>query len=259
MRFIRFMCLSVLLAAVALPIAESRAETYEQPSLKNIFRTLIRYGAVDIYDDDIIDVYARTNECEVFKDHFKDVFKWEKIRQKLRETIKQDAVIYPTGYRYDTTLKLGRYDFKKQNFPFDQSINQKNVNVFVMQTHAGDYCNSGKLNDFPTAFKLVLDKTVGLEGLELNEEQGKELFDRMNEANNVAHLVYARFNIRVMYVASLASSEERRLRGSSSGAKNVAKVQQNVQYDTVGLDSRLDSIEYFEDAARTKLIYVQRL
>lgn len=257
MRMSRFIALSLMVALLSFVVAPAFATTYEKPALNNIIKSMIRFGAMDIYDDEVIDVYARTNECKIFNEYYKDVFKWEEIRQKLRESVRTNVATYPTGYRYDTTLKLDRYDFKRQMFPFDLPAVQKKVNVFIMQAHQEDYCNDKDLRGFPTAFRLVLGSPVSLEGLELNEEQGKALFTRMNENKNFSHLVYVSFNIRVQFVASLDNTENKK-KSREQSENALAKVQQKIQSDMITLDSRLDSIDFYEDAERTRLIYTQR-
>ena len=153
-------------------------------------------------------------------------------------------------------LKLDRYDFKKKIYPFSNLSRQQNVNTFVMKVDAGDYCIGTDLKGFPTTFKLVLNSPVMIEGLPLNEEQGEAVFRRMRESNNLSNIVYVSFNIRVVYIASLATAEEfRRVKSELGGA---ALVRQDIQLDTVVIDSKLDFIDYYEDEARTRLIYRYR-
>lgn len=252
----RSVWLFLVMAMIIAPLSSARAETYEKPALMNLFKTLIRFNAVDINDDDIVDLYGRTNECEVYKKNYADVFKWEKIRSILRKQIREDVATYPTGYRYDTALKLDRYDFKKKIYPFSNMSRQQNVNTFTMQVSLSDYCIPHDLKGFPTIYKLVLGSPVVIEGLPLDEKQGEELFYRMNAEGNTTHIVYASFNIRVVYIASLATAEEfKQIKTNPAG---VAKVRQDIQLDTAVIDSRLDSIDYYEDEARTRLIYRYR-
>ena len=71
---VRVVRIVLLLAMLIAPLSAAQADTYDTPALMNIFKTLVRFGAVDIYDDDVIDLYARTNECEVYKKNYSDVF-----------------------------------------------------------------------------------------------------------------------------------------------------------------------------------------
>jgi len=252
-RTFRFMILLAALLFLARPVA---AETYEKPALHNIIKSLIRFGAIDIYDNDSLDIIARTNECAIYKTYYPDAFAWEKVRGKLREKIRNEVVYYPTGYRFDKRLQLDRYDFENKIFPFSNMEHQNKVNTFTMDTERQDFCQETDLKGFPISYKLVLDKFVVLDGLRISEEEGKALAERMKANHNPSLIVYASFNIRVMYIAALATASE--IRASKNPLLQTAKIRQSVQFDTVQLDSHLDSIDYYEDEARTRLIYTYR-
>jgi len=245
----------VLLLGLQASAAQAAITTYEKPTLKNIVNALIRFGAVDIYNDEVIDVFARTNECAIYKQYYKDVFKWEKVRGKLREEIHENVATFPTGFRYETALTLDRYDFKRGIYPFHDVTRYQSVNTFTLQTSSGDFCSDNETIEFPYTYKMVLDTPITIEGLPLSKEEGEDLFDRMTAQDNKDHIIYANFNIRTIYIAAIATAKEMREREKEL---SVAKVRQDVQYSSIVLDSRLDSIEYFEDPARTKLIYIYR-
>lgn len=235
--------------------APAQAEEFVKPALDSIVKTLIRFGALDIRKDEVIDIYGRVVECDIFFENYKNDFKWQKARQALRESIRRDVATFPTGYRYDTELQLARYDFKKGLYAFTDKTAQFNVNVFTMVTHKEDLCTKDSNKVLPAEYKLVLDQPVQIQGLPLSAEEGEVLLNRMNMAGNRDHIVYARFNMRVVYVAPIAERPESRGNRRITAAPMVT---QNIKSNAIFLDARLDSIEYFEDPDRTKLIYIYK-
>ncbi|MDD2325960.1 MAG: DUF4852 domain-containing protein [Alphaproteobacteria bacterium] len=246
--------LVVLSCFVGLP---AHAETYEKPAMDNIMRSLVRFGAIDINDDMMLDLYARVNACDLYRQFYQDEFKWREIRTQMRKVIKEEAATYPTGYRYDTQMQLGRYDFEKKSYPFVHKEQNSGVNAFRMITHDSDFCTDEDMYGFPRGYRLVLASPIDVPDLPLKEEEAKALLKRMDEDGNKDHIVTARFNIRVVFIASLMPNNVS-LEQPQEGGKTMARVRQRIQTDSIILDSRLDSIEFYEDPERTKLIYVYR-
>ncbi len=242
---------------------DAAAQEFVKPSFDNIVKTLIRMGAIDSERDDVIDLFARVTRCQQYSDSFKDDFVWEKKRHAMREEIRANISMYPVGYAYETVIKLGRYDFDRRLYPFVGEAGQDiNVNAFSMTVSDKNFCFQDRIDWLPSLYRLVLDKPVKMDGLYLNEEDGKTLLQRLDAAGNLAHVLFLRVNIRLVFVAALAYGDESS--GHQAGAmrrekdKQRAAVLQKRDVGRIQLDGRLDSIEYFEDEARTKLIYVYR-
>lgn len=229
-------------------------EDYVKPSLSNLVKTLVRFGALDIRKDKVIDTFGRITECKIFKDHYRDDFRWQKVRAALRESIKENIATYPVGYAYDAPLQLDRYDFKTGQYRFTKKTAQANANVFTIDAKAEDFCVDLGYTGLPYSYKFILDNPVKLEGLPISAEEGNVLLQRMVKSENVNRIVYARFNIRVVYVDPMKGEE---IEGRDFSAKTpyAPMVAQDAMADGAKMDSRLDSIEYFEDQERTKLIY----
>jgi hypothetical protein len=235
------------------------AQEFAKPMMDNIIKTLIRMKAVDINRDEIVDLYARVTDCNTYLNNYKNDFEWEKIRTKLREDIRNNVQKFPVAYAYETMVKLGRYDFSRKLYPFVGDGGEINVNTFTMVVNDKNFCSNEKSSWLPTFYKLVLDKPIKLPGLYLSEEDGRDLMTRMEAAKNLTHLVYMRVNVRITYVAGLATNKEIsaaiRKRRMDKYRRNASVVLQDVKGNAIQLDSRLESIQYYEDEGHTKLIY----
>jgi hypothetical protein len=150
---------------------------------------------------------------------------------------------------------LDRYDFKRGLFLFTRRTAQVQSNVFSIKTQYEEMCVKDKSKFPPQNYRFGLDKPIRIEGLPLSADEGKLLLDRMNGAGNTDRFIYTRFNFRVVYIAPIVPEAEQAAR---AGGSSAAMVTQSTDNDAVTMDARLDSIEYFEDPERTKLIYSDR-
>ncbi|MFA6279638.1 MAG: DUF4852 domain-containing protein [Bdellovibrionales bacterium] len=254
----------LLIVMMFLPLSHKvMAQEFAKPSFDNIVKTLIRAGAVDIYQDDVIDLYARVMHCPWYVESYHDDFSWEKKRQEMREEIRQNISTYPISYAYETAVKLGRYNFEERLYPFIGEDNKEiNVNAFSMIVQDKSFCAGPKNFWLPSIYRLLLNKPVKMAGLYLSEEDGRALLQRMDAAGNPTHVLFLRVNVRVVFVAFLARpsdfSKSRAVLTRKNDLAGNAVVLQNIKSGSVQLDSRLESIEYFEDEAHTKPIYTYR-
>lgn len=226
----------------------ARAEDFAELTLSNIVKILVRFGVFDVRKDDVIDFYGKVTECQIFTENFLDDFKWNRIRAALRAKIKQDIAVFPTGIHYDTELQLGKYDFHDKIYRFSEKTAQFNANVFRVKVHSSNFCNRQTPDILPAEYKFVLDQPVLLTGLPMGEEDGSRLLARLREAKNTNLIIYTRFNMRVIYVAPIEAV------GAKQPDPHKFALEKSIN-DGIRIDTRLDSIEYFEDPERTKLIY----
>lgn len=251
-----------LIVAVLLSCASgspARADAYVKPSTETLLNTLVRFGAIDLMQDKVLDAYTQVMDCDVYLKYFSDEFKWQKVRPVVRDHVKNEIATYPTGFRYETKVQLGRYDFKKKIYPFTEKAQRFNINAFSIDRHFSEKCRVVTLYDsakiIPTSYKFVLASPINIDGLPLDEKDGNALFNRMEKDGNVDHMVYARINLRVTFIAPIDFKED--LSEKEKFALR-SKVLQSATGGAIRIDSRLDSIEYYEDEAMTRLVYLYR-
>ncbi len=236
--------LMVFIAALLLA-TPAYAEDYASTNYVNLIKTLVRFGTFDINDDDLIDNYAMVVECEIYKNHYHDDFKWNKARAALRKAIRQDVSSFPTAYRYAATLQLGRYDFKKKMYNFSENTSVRNVNVFTIENNGRIDCYGKQPALLPTMFRMVLNEPLNITGLPLPEGDANILMKRMDESGNQERLVYSDFNIRITFIAPLYRAKRSSVLEQDKGVG-------------VRMDARLESVNFYSDPERTKLIYSYR-
>ncbi|MDX9689068.1 MAG: DUF4852 domain-containing protein [Proteobacteria bacterium] len=232
---------------------------FVKPTFENILETMIRFRAVDYNDDALVDMYARTRNCSLYLKSYDNEFEWEKVRNEIRKTLEEKAHSLPVGYTYDTTMQLDRYDFRRGIYPFHGKGRSLEANTFSIDLQKEAECGREKSRPYPTKIKFLLAEPLSLVGLELSEKEGRLLFERMEKLGNRDHLIFPRFKFRVRFVATLIPRKkimeemrEMKWKGMLLGDISVA---QSVEDSTAIIDVDLDSIDYYEDKARTRLIY----
>jgi Domain of unknown function (DUF4852) len=104
----RFILLLALLV-VALP---AQASVYMRPTYDNLIKTLVRYGSLELTDDQVLDEYAMVTDCDLYKAFFGNDFKWGQVRDSMRESVQLNITKFPNSYVYEDKLALDHYDFQ---------------------------------------------------------------------------------------------------------------------------------------------------
>ncbi|HUY68880.1 MAG TPA: DUF4852 domain-containing protein [Alphaproteobacteria bacterium] len=243
--------LLLLCLLLALP---ARADDYAAPTLANLAHTLVRFGAFDLTDDNLLDQYAMITDCDIYQRFYGNDFQWQRVRKLIRQDIKLNIGSYPIDYGYDAEMQLDRYDFRQHVFHFTPKTVVGSVNaITIYQTEDAPTCGTAKIADLPHIYRAVFDVPVTLEGLPLAPADAQALLKQMDKDKNRDRIVYAQFNLRIVYIEPIH-------RVATGGGAPVKYLQAGQTVDTHGIQfaARLDSVDFYEDPARTRLIYTYK-
>lgn len=228
--------------------------TYISPTWADLLRTMVRFGALDLQDDNLLDEYAAVTDCDIYKFYFKDDFKWNAIRKKIRDSADLKMTTYSAHYYFYTVLKLEHYDFDKKIYRFTPATTINNVNVFKLFGYpTQNYCDR-HIRYIPAAFQAVTDVPFTLAGLPLAPADAQALLRQMEADKNVDHAVIVKFDMTITYIGRL-------LKLATGVGASSRQVKYSQTFDdskgpiVLRLDARLDSVEFYEDVAMTKLVY----
>jgi hypothetical protein len=224
---------------------------YVKPTWTNLLKAMIHYNAMDIDDSDILNEYAEVSDCDVFMRFYQNDFSWHKIQEELRTYLRQSEESLPTFFHYDTVLQFGHYDFDKNLYFFTDKTKIKNVNSFLLLNSTQSPCPKvgSRLQSVPHAFHAVIGEPVGLYGIPMKSNEASALYDLMTLDKNTDHLIYARFNVHITYIAPM----EKRHQNGISG--KMIYYQMGNPATSVRFDSTLDSIDFYEDMAMTRPVF----
>lgn len=224
------------------------AEDYAKPTWPNLLQTLVRFNAINIDDDNVLDEYGAVTECDLYKADYRDDFKWNKVRTALRDDIRQKITTFPTSYSYRAELQLDRYDFQEKLFRLTAKTTLQNINALSIYKVVGNPCEGVSIKLLPSAFRVVLDMPLFFEGIPLGQKDAEALLQQMKDDKNSDRIVSAIFNMRIVYIEPMHMAK-------GSDASSIYVQGSGSDDRSVRLDARLDSVEFYEDAALTKLIY----
>jgi hypothetical protein len=237
---------------VAFPAAAS-AEDYTKATWADLSRTLVRFNALTLDEAVLLDEYTIITECDLYKAFYHDDFKWNKVRQAVLTSLAMNVATYPTSYRYDVDLQLDRYDFAAKVFNFTEKSRLRNVNTFMLYSVEGNGCGASDVKFLPRTFRAVIPTPIYLDGLPLSESDAADFLKQMNLDANLDRIVHARFNLRVVGIDPIHKITFK------SGADLITMYVQSKftihDKQSVLINVRLDSIDFFEDPQMTKLVY----
>lgn len=242
-------------ASNAAPAEPASAQAdYIAATWADLLRTAVRFNAIDLNDDKLIDEYAAITDCDIYKFYFKDDFKWQEVRKKTRESAALNSANYPTHYYMRAVLHLGRYDFGKKIYSFTDDTAIHAVNVFKLFQFVGPHVCTDRtyIKYIPAEFHAVAAKPFTLLGIPLSPTDAQSLLRLMNADKNTDRQIIAKFDMTITYVARLHKD-----------AINPGTTEKDAVYKQLGeshagamrMDAQVDSIEFYEDPEMTKLIY----
>ena len=204
---------------------------------------LVRFNAIDIDDDALLDEYAAITECDLYQKLYTDDFEWNHARKAIRDDIRQNGNTYPNAFYYITTLELDRYDFQKNLFTLARRNPIDHVNALTILTADDQPCGSMHVKFLPKAFRAAFLGPITIPGLPLAPAVAEGLLQRMKDNNNTRRIVFTRFHIHVTYVDPL--------RRSPAGVYT----QNDKAPAPMQLDTKVDAVDFFEDEAMKLPIY----
>jgi len=238
----------ILLFAILCVASPASAEDYIKPDWTTLIRALVRFNALTLSDDRLLDDYAAISECDLYRKLHSDDFKWQKVRDAIRESMKMNIATFPTAFGYETSLQLDRYDFPNKIFRFSQKTTIHNVNTITLFKFNRPVCGDVNVKYLPSFFRAVMDTPLYFDGLPLAQKDAEALLKQMEATGNKDRIIYVRFNMRIVYIEPFQHME--------MGGGDVMLTQTNTKDGHIArLDVHLDSAEFFEDEAMTKLIY----
>ena len=242
-----FRFIFLVLIALSFFAGNVRAEEYTKPTWADLTRTLVRFSALKLTDQNIIDEYSIVTECDLYQAFFHDDFKWKSVREAVLLSVRNNVATFPLNYRYDASVQIDRYDFDKKIFLFTKKSIIHNVNTFTLYSVMGTGCGVANVKSLPRAFRAVLPTPVTIDGLPLSETDGRALLKQMDENGNPSRIVYARFNIRITRIEPLIKIANNT--GTHFGQAGVSSD------SAVTMGARMDSVDFYADEERTHLIY----
>ena len=223
------------------------AESYVTPGWINLLHTLLRMQALDLDDPVLLDEYATLSQCKLYQNFYADDFKWNKVRLAVAQDAKQNISTYPIAYHFDTKLQLDRYDFQKGLYRFTPKSSLSAVNTIIVYHVDGLACTKVDIKDIPKKFRVVFDSLITMPGLPLSQSDAEVLLKQMNAEGNNSHIIYTRLQFKIVYVEPWTKDVRVPDSQYSQGPKS--------ETNEMRLDARLDTVDFYEDEAMTKLIY----
>ncbi len=235
MKYLGILFLIILIAFPAFAQNGDQATVYAAANTSNLMLAMLRSNALDQSDPLVRNDYLLVQECDLYRDNFRDEFKMRRLEEAAAKTITKNRAGWPNAFTFNAPLRLDHYDFKSEQYLFDKDSQLLNVNSFVLlYSSESGICIPGKsLNRFPASIGVRIDQPISVSGIPLPQAQAETLLHDLQASGGSANKqIYARFNIAATFmppVESLLHASEAKL-------------------GRYYFDGRLMQIEFFEDA-----------
>ncbi len=190
-----------LFATTRVCYADLPGEGYAWPNFRELVQTFLLMKGEDVSKPAVADIYARVVYCELFKTNYSNDYLWRKLRKKIIARAVSGQEYYRVRYQVAVKFKMGRYDFKKHEFPISAGQHFHNVDLISLYNQGGNahasFCYNGSDPIFSSFFMMQLDHPLTIEGLSVSEKEVPKLMARMQQANNFHRMVYARIRLVV--------------------------------------------------------------
>jgi len=235
----------ILLATVLFFSGAAWADDYVQPTLPNIVKALVRYGAIDPAEDPLLDDYARAAECEIVQYFYRNDFKFEEVRDAIRKNMDDAIATFPQAFYISGPVYLDRYDFRAGIFRLSDRAPIRNTNTFFFAKADVNLCPNLTNNRtdqpegfaaLPKAYRAVTDRPITIEGLYMSPEQSKLLFELMTLQGNTDKKIYVKFLMTLMH------------------ADKISLYARSPIPSDYLMEVKLDAVEFYQDAKLTRLI-----
>jgi Domain of unknown function (DUF4852) len=246
----RFLLLTFVFLLVGQSPSFAEEGDYADATWPNLVRTLVRFNAIDMQDSAIVDEYSIITECDLYKSFYQNDFKWNQVREAVRKSISMNIATFPVKYHYDVKMQLDRYDFPTKVFRFTNKSIIENVNTFTLYSVEGTGCGIADVKNMPRSFRAVIATPIYIDGLPFTEQDANVVLKLMDADENISRIIYASFNMHMTYIEPLQKTTSR-----GSGNMITTWTQGGLAAHTVRLDAQLDSIDFYEDAAKKRRIY----
>jgi len=175
-------------------------ESFAEPTTREILLTVLALRGLDVNAPGTLADYARIFYCDIYKEKFKNDFEWNQVQRQLLARINSPSEYYRLNYQISGVVLLGRYDFKKQEFPFEEESALNNVGSLTMLAKPDDgkgFCGESLGLSVPRMATIVFSQPLTYESLKMPMDKAQELLDRFVQMKNERRMLHLRFRVRV--------------------------------------------------------------
>ncbi len=202
---------------------EEIGESYAQPTMRDIIQTGVMLGGFDISDTRVSDEYAKLAYCPLYKENFSNDFQWQNIRRQIISRIQEKKEYFRVQYEVHSSVKLGRYNFENQFFPFAEEDRLQAVGSIIIldKNEMTPLCQDIVASKvFPARVVLRLGEPLTFDKLKIPMDEAENLFQQFENMRDPQRMLYARLRFKVLNIvpdknlSGYASQREMVLLGS---------------------------------------------
>lgn len=177
-------------------------DTYKLPTMDTLAGLYWSLGALDIENDDYIDIYMMITNCPIFKEFYVQD-DWLEIRDGGRAALKKSLKNkeFRNNVRFVIPIVLGEYDEETQAFAIAPPYNQFDGRRFITHPYLPeDYPVCGmteELAGYPKNLLVELGSPIPLPEVKVSKEKADVYLQAVAESG-IGKIAYLRIDVKIM-------------------------------------------------------------
>lgn len=179
---------------------ETIGRGYSVADYRSLVQTYLGFYNGGNPTSDMIDDYAKLSYCKLYKQHFKDDFKWASIQEDLKESFHANHA--DTHYHYEVggDIQIDRYDFERKSFPIQDEYQLRNVGKIAIYSPESyfRFCDETGFPEYlPSKFVLSTSKPLNITEVKVPEDKARQIIDHI-KIREGERVIFIRFRMEFL-------------------------------------------------------------
>jgi len=181
-------------------VKDKALEGYATPSFKELYRSFIMLGGMDVHKPKVLTEYIRLVYCNLYKENYSNDYMWNDVSKRISSRIIDKRESYKVLYEVSVGFNLERYNFNKEYFPISKKRSMFNIISMTLTDFRSftPYCENNTPSDvFIPVVTLQLYKPLSIDKVRIPVDYIKKILVHMNASQGGKKMVYGRIRFRV--------------------------------------------------------------
>lgn len=238
------------------PIVTDFQHFYEDITRASLARLYWRLNAMNLNNEEHLDMFMFITECEIYKDYYYNEFEWINVRTKTRKFLEEESPGFTVRYKFVQPLRLKEYDISSGLFEIHEDFAINDISKFEIlatdenQKHCGSFYKD--IQHYPRGAIVTMSQPFELTSIPMNPERAQKFineklaqFENLHDGSKSKEALY---RYRDAYLVMKIRFFDYRGIGYSSWARGFPLAKMNAV---------LEGYEIYADRSHTDLLYFE--
>ena len=184
---------------------ESKGLSYVVATQKAIADLTWRYNLHNVNSGEVLDEYIMIQNCGLYRRYIKEDFEWQRIRQGMRNKLKNYSASFSDRFEVNALIPIGRYDFELGAFHITEEAKLDNAGAIIIPFDEDlEHKCAAKIAGsdlFPRLVKFIADNRFSMTHIPVARNEAQAIIAELRKYRYVGYerqrVVPVRFRIKV--------------------------------------------------------------